>query len=73
MSDTHLQKLMNAGGPAFPSEFDEFSYRGMTIRDYFAAAAVQGILAGGSTASYSEERADQAYKIADAMLERRNQ
>jgi hypothetical protein len=53
---------------------------GMTIRDYFAAAALQGILSGAdrSTVKYLEnmrypagEMSSAAYNIADAMLKAR--
>jgi hypothetical protein len=53
---------------------------GMTLRDYFAAAALQGILSGAdrSTVKYLEnmrypagEMSSAAYNIADAMLKAR--
>ena len=40
---------------------------GMTLRDYFAAAALQGILADGGGASWDDD-ATRAYFCADAML-----
>jgi hypothetical protein len=43
---------------------------GMTLRDYFAAAALTGILANNQ-AIYSEWNARYAYETADAMLSRR--
>jgi hypothetical protein len=62
------------GGAAFPSEY--YAEQGMTLRDYFAAAALQGLLAKyGNT---EEERSDDTivqastcYEYADAMLEAR--
>jgi hypothetical protein len=64
----------NTGGPAFPSaDFEHHEYTGMTLRDYFAAKAMQGCLAnsllGGNT-SVDAVAAD-AYKVADAMLKAR--
>ena len=63
---------MNDGGAAFPVDKD---YRpewcGMTLRDYFAAKAMQGTFAAcvnGSDAT----RAKEAYKTADAMLIQRS-
>ena len=55
------------GGPAFPSVFDH--ERGMTLRDYFAAKTMEGLIANNSTDA--QEIAQAAYIIADAMLERR--
>lgn len=56
----------NTGGPAFPSVFDHD--RGMTLRDYFAAQAVQGLLASEVNAPL-KVFAIRAYAIADAMME----
>lgn len=62
------------GGPAFcvPSELCQDltieQQRGMTLRDYFAAKAMQGFAANlGPGASYIS-RAITAYEWADAML-----
>lgn len=46
--------------------------KAMTLRDYFAATAMQGMLAenGGGTA-HNIDLAKSAYWIADAMLEAR--
>lgn len=42
------------------------------MRDYFAAAAMQGLLASGDGDAYAVEAiAANAYTIADAMLARR--
>ena len=63
------------GGPAFPCDltmYDEevkVNYQGMTLRDYFAAKAMQewvGVLS-------PVEGADLAYEWADAMLKAREQ
>jgi hypothetical protein len=43
----------------------------MALRDYFAAKAMQGLLASDVEASLKLFAA-QAYKVADAMLEARN-
>lgn len=46
-------------------------YRGMTLRDYFAAKAMQCKLGpGGSSVSY-QEMARRCYALADAMLAER--
>jgi len=58
------------GGPAFPCHpgIENPLYDGMTLRDYFAAKAMQGILFEGLDES---ETAKNAYAMADAMLEAR--
>jgi hypothetical protein len=53
--------------PAFPSEISS----GMTLRDYFAAKAMQSFLTGDYDL-YPHEAAQKAYEIADAMMEARN-
>lgn len=69
----------NDGGPAFPfgqisehsgQPINGFFNPGMTLRDYFAAAALQGILFIGGGASWDDD-AKNAYKAADAMLKAR--
>ena len=64
----------NDGGPAFPHEFkygDGTVQRaiGMTLRDYFAARAMQVFLANTETTCEIDARS--AYKVADAMLKAR--
>jgi hypothetical protein len=58
------------GGSAFPSEnVDEFFY-GMTLRDYFAAKAMQSLIIHYGDEGYTEA-AEHAYALADAMLAER--
>lgn len=65
------------GGPAFPCETiaeDESGeyrtpYQGMTLRDYFAAKAMQEMLGGNY--QFMTQIARDAYIMADAMLEAR--
>lgn len=58
--------------PAFPSVFDH--ERGMTLRDYMAAKAMQAIMGDSRYAgvigvnNYQYRTAEDAYKMADAML-----
>ena len=82
--------MRNDGGPAFPIQKEMLSTKieqghlseittipGMTLRDYFAAKAMQGILScfheyreiADVTGDKTEARAELAYKLADAMLE----
>ena len=73
--------ITNTGGPAFPTERN--LTQGMTLRDYFAAKAIQAILHHYDSA-FDDETADEddvpfpellakdAYIMADAMLKVRN-
>jgi hypothetical protein len=68
--------MKDTGEQAFPNEgFNGWGQpeKGMTLRDYFAAKAMQGMFAGrhGSALTPSEW-ATQAYELADAMLAERN-
>lgn len=73
------------GGPAFPvvSNYDALA-TGMTLRDYFAAKAMVGILhdwtevvrdamAESTTTERIKYLAKRSYDIADAMLKAREQ
>lgn len=61
------------GGPAFPSETLKEFIHGMTLRDYFAAAALTGFLASDRRSTSDEDViSESAYKLSDAMLEARN-
>ena len=59
----------NTGGPAFPTQVA--SYEGMTLRDYFAAKAMQAMLQLGADSEAFEEDAEMSYQMADAMLRAR--
>jgi hypothetical protein len=66
-------KMINDGGPAFPrtgADGHTSPQSGMTIRDYFAAAALQGLLANGGCPTWDDD-AKAAYAAADAMLKAR--
>ena len=53
---------------AFPNNRSE----GMDLRDYFAAKAMQGMLAeNGGGALHNQDLAEFAYALADAMMEAR--
>ena len=47
--------------------------KGMTLRDYFAAKALQGLLLDGVGSLSDEELANWAYKLADAMMKERRE
>ena len=67
--------------PAFPTEIntEHFSHpstiykTGMTLRDYFAAKAMQGFAAYIGPSMTFESRAQIAYEWADAMLKARGE
>jgi hypothetical protein len=63
--------------PAFPNEgFNGWGspFQGMTLRDYFAAKAMTGLLTAEIVGEYSNEHvAEIAYRIADAMLKAREE
>ena len=56
---------------SFPSSQLYPAYSGMTLRDYFAAKAMQGLLASEVNAPL-KTFATKAYEMADAMMEARN-
>ena len=58
------------GGQAFPHE-NHLSHRGMTLRDYFAAKAMQGLLK--ELGWNDDSLAKQSYEVADSMLKARKQ
>jgi hypothetical protein len=68
----------NTGGPAFPTNEERFSngslkqeaQPGMTLRDYFAAKAMQGFISRGGHYECDFDAA-RAYAFADAMLKAR--
>ena len=75
-----MSQPISDGGPAFAFANGNIVSLGMTLRDYFAAAALQGILSGAdrSTVKYLENMrypaggmSSAAYNIADAMLKAR--
>ena len=86
----------DTGGPAFPAviplvhserqgkDYPDYSEAGMTLRDYFAAKAMQGLMSGrwkndmhgqqfDAYRADANEWARSAYYFADAMLKARNQ
>jgi len=78
---------INNGGPAFPTAATATTHgfyqdgqpcmthygsrSGITVRDYFAAAALQGMLSDNRIKDSPENLSDASYKCADAMLKAR--
>jgi len=64
----------NTGGPAFPSPREHTTKQGMTLRDYFAAKAMQVVLYQCDCFPDEDWRmgvALDSYQMADAMLKAR--
>jgi hypothetical protein len=66
--------------PAFPVTGYSPDFNGMTLRDYFAARAMQGLIAheqkashlsGANIGDFDARVAFAAYRYADAMMSRR--
>jgi hypothetical protein len=75
-------KKIDNGGPAFPVHPDLAGAigcvnsaidAGMTLRDYFAAKALQAMVSNATMDGYPYEYANFAYKYADAMLKAREE
>lgn len=71
-----MSSPINDGGPAFPQTYDSW-YRsndnlpvptGMSLRDYFAAKALEGLCSNGEVGLGT---AIESYKLADEMLKAR--
>ena len=71
---------INTGGPAFPSGLIDPStpedaiqslHNGMTLRDYFAAKAMQALIANPTIDTLKPTYAKLAYEYADEMMKAR--
>lgn len=64
----------DTGGPAFPTTNEHrsgpstYHFEGMTLRDYFAAKAMQSLILCAKTSNDIDLLAKSAYAMADAML-----
>ena len=69
------EKAMTNGGPAFPSEVvttnDGWLHSGMTLRDYFAAKALVGLLSTNGSLARATDLARVCYQLSDEMLKAR--
>ena len=72
--------INNTGGSAFPHEYFDKQLNqgrvmhGMTLRDYFAAKAMQGMMANSvlmQNGTFHDGNFKAAYEAADAMLKAR--
>lgn len=71
----------DTGGPAFPAQFYDERATGMTLRDYFAAKAMQQTMVefddawshhAYETEEFLQWAAERSYAMADAMLKVRD-
>ena len=72
-----MSKPIDDGGPACPFKCQgpttaPEAYYGMTLRDWFAGQALNGILEPHVGTKYSQHLASHAYQLADAMIAARN-
>ena len=66
--------MKDTGGPAFPHSRLGSDADGMTLRDYFAAKALMGMMASRNPNSprfHPDDDAAYVYAVADAMLKAR--
>ena len=68
-----MSQPINDGGPAFPTPPGIQHNDGITMRDYFAAAALQPLVTSAIELDHVkwDATAQHAYLIADAMLKAR--
>jgi len=62
---------MSTEQQAFPVVVDGYLHEGMTLRDYFAAKAMQGLLINGNVKGI--DLIKQSYQIAEAMMKSRGE
>ena len=68
--------MKKQGGPAFPMAVSEPGAgthweNGMTLRDWMAGMAVQGLVSSPHQSGCFQDMAIDAYELADAMIEAR--
>ena len=69
-----MSDKINDGGPAFPIQggLGLNSTKGMSLRDWFAGMALQGLLANPVHATHRDHIIPWAFEEADAMIAERN-
>ena len=70
-----MSKSIEDGGPAFPhfkfaqnGKMKICLHSGMTLRDYFAAQALAGIISSDNKPQDDDDKVVWAYSLADVML-----
>lgn len=66
--------MQNDGGPVFPvtEEQEQQGWDGISLRDYFAAKALQAIIIAHEDSTAMSADSAEAYAYADAMLKARH-
>ena len=59
--------------PAFPHQVDDNYWPGITLRDYFAAKAMQGFISSGFGPNEIAKVVEWSFEYADAMLKVRGE
>ena len=67
-----MNNTNKTGGTAFPCHTIAM-HEGMTLRDYFEAKDMQGLLSDSNVTAKPDEFASYAYEVADAMLRAREE
>jgi hypothetical protein len=60
---------LDDGGPFFPTLKDAIRPTGISVRDWLAGLAMQGLLASGEISVSHEVTAEKAYSYADAIIQ----
>lgn len=68
IEEVMMSEKINDGGPAFPGYH---LAPGMTLRDYFAGQALQGLCADSELSTTQQRMAKWCFEVADAMLAER--
>lgn len=69
-----MSDSIDGGGPAFPTKGSREEIPGMSLRDYFAAAAITGVMNDLQVTQdeyQNEDVAKACYEIANAMIAER--
>ena len=72
-----LMRALLSNPPAFPVRIptgpsgQEFYAHGMSLRDYFAAGSLVGVVSNSDYHLNTKDLSELAYKMADAMMEAR--
>jgi hypothetical protein len=63
-------RIEQSGNPVYDRPSSVY-YSGMSLRDYFAAQALMGLIVNDRTVSIECKISVRAYELADAMMKRR--
>ena len=66
-----MTENIDDGGPAFPVDRAARKHDGMSLRDWFAGMAMQGLLSDPRYEGTQAQAVESSYRTADAMLAER--